>query len=64
MKTVFTVASVALLLFCASAARSENAAGRVRAVYYEAARGVLVDASMLRRPTAINLALMSRPTQS
>ena len=35
-----------------STALAEEAAGKVRGIYYEATRGVLVDASMLRRPSA------------
>jgi hypothetical protein len=31
---------------------AQEATGRVRAIYYEAARGVLVDPKMLRRPSA------------
>jgi hypothetical protein len=34
-------------------AHAEDATGFVRAVYFEAGRGVLVDASMLRRPGAV-----------
>ena len=34
----------------------EEAVGRVRAVYFQAAPGVMVDASMLRRPGAIRWA--------
>jgi hypothetical protein len=33
-------------------ALAEEATGKVRAIYYETSRGVLVDASMLRRPSA------------
>ena len=51
MKTVLTLTCLALLLFM-SALRAEDASGRVRAVYFEAARGVLVDKSMLRTPAA------------
>jgi len=43
--------ALALFLLAAlsvSVARAEEAAGSVRAVYYETARGVLVDGSMLR----------------
>jgi hypothetical protein len=32
---------------------AQEATGRVRAIYYEAARGVLVDPKMLRRPSAV-----------
>lgn len=33
-------------------ALAEEATGKVRGIYYEVSRGVLVDASMLRRPSA------------
>jgi phosphoribosylformylglycinamidine (FGAM) synthase-like enzyme len=36
-----------------SPANAEEAIGRVRTVYYEAARGVLVDAKMTRRASVI-----------
>lgn len=47
----------ALALCClaflfANAASAEETTGRVRSIYYESSRGVLVDASMLRRPAA------------
>ena len=44
----------ALLSLAAWSAPSsaDQAAGRVRGMYYEAARGVVVDASMLRKPSA------------
>jgi hypothetical protein len=32
---------------------AQEASGRVRAIYYEAARGVLVDPKMLRRPSTL-----------
>ncbi len=43
--------ALALLCFCAviAPARAEDAVGRVRAIYYEAARGVLVEAQMQNR---------------
>jgi hypothetical protein len=44
------------LLGFAFPAWGEEAVGRVRAVYYQAAPGVMVDASMLRRPGAIRWA--------
>jgi len=47
MRTVLTLACIAGLLYLSSASAQE-ATGRVRAVYYEASRGVLVDAGMLR----------------
>lgn len=39
-------------LFANAASAEETTTGRVRSIYYEAGRGVLVDASMLRRPLA------------
>ena len=47
MKTLYMLAFGALLLGAAAAARADDT-GRVRAFYYEAAPGVLVDASMAR----------------
>jgi hypothetical protein len=41
-------ALVLALLAAAFSAAAEDASGRVRAIYYEAARGVLVEGSMLR----------------
>jgi len=46
-----TLAGLALFLLAATAFAGD-ASGVVRGVYYEAGRGVLVDASMLRRPNA------------
>jgi hypothetical protein len=47
MKTLYMLAFGALLLGGATAVRADES-GRVRAFYYEAAPGVLVDASMAR----------------
>jgi hypothetical protein len=52
MRTVLTVFCLATLLYVGNAGAQE-ATGRVRGIYFEAARGVLVDASMLRRPGAV-----------
>jgi hypothetical protein len=46
-----TLGGLALLLLAATAFAGDTD-GVVRGVYYEAGRGVLVDASMLRRPSA------------
>jgi hypothetical protein len=51
MRTAAVVLLSATLLYAASSAAQE-ATGRVRGIYYEASRGVLVDAQMLRRPGA------------
>jgi hypothetical protein len=51
MKTVLWYSAI-LLLLGAPSAQAQEASGRVREVYFEAARGVLVDRSMLRRPDA------------
>jgi len=40
----------------ATPAGAEEVMGRVRALYYEAGRGVLVEAKMLHRPSAIRWA--------
>jgi hypothetical protein len=48
---------LALLVFAfASCAQAEETTGRVRAIYYEAARGVLLDAKLAHRPSAIRWA--------
>ena len=47
---------IAGLLSCAFPVWGEEAVGRVRAIYYQAAPGVMVDASMLRRPGAVRWA--------
>ena len=47
MKTVVSLLCLAALLYAGSTP-AQDATGRVRGVYYEASRGVLVDASMLR----------------
>jgi hypothetical protein len=44
---------VALVLFLLAAAASADSGGIVQGVYYEAARGVMVDARMLRRAHAV-----------
>jgi hypothetical protein len=51
-------AVLALLFLCAAVTRAgaEETVGRVRAVYYEAAPGVLVEARMLHRSSAIRWA--------
>jgi hypothetical protein len=46
-----TLAGLALFVLAATAFAGDTG-GVVRGVYYEAGRGVLVDASMLRRPGA------------
>jgi len=52
MRTVILV----VCLLWAWPAKAEEASGRVRAIYFEAAPGVMVDASMLRRPGAVRWA--------
>ena len=47
--------ALALCLFALSL-RAEEVQGRVRAIYYEAAPGVLVDSRFAHRPTAIRWA--------
>jgi hypothetical protein len=47
-----TLAGLAFFLLTTTAFAGD-ASGIVRGVYYEAARGVMVDASMLRRPGAV-----------
>jgi hypothetical protein len=47
-----TLAGLAFLLF-AAAAFAGDTGGIVQGVYFEAARGVMVDARMLRRPGAV-----------
>ena len=51
MRTALAVCSIAALCYLSNAF-AEEASGRVRGVYFEAAPGVLVDASMQRRPFA------------
>jgi len=48
-----TLAACLLALLALPAAHAEDASGLVRAVYFESARGVLVDASMLHKPGAV-----------
>ena len=55
MRTALTLFCIACLLYL-SPAGAEEATGRVRGIYYEASRGVLVDARMLRRPSAVRWA--------
>lgn len=50
MRTALAISCIAAALLAAPAA-AEETAGRVRGIYYEAARGVLVDAKMLRSPS-------------
>jgi hypothetical protein len=47
-----TLAACLLALLVVPAAHAEDTTGFVRGIYYEASRGVLVDASMLRRASA------------
>ena len=47
-----TLAGLALFLVAATAFAGDTS-GVVRGVFYEAGRGVMVDASMLRRPGAV-----------
>ena len=42
----------ASIMLWANPSRAEDATGRVRGVFHEAARGVVVDDSMLRKPAA------------
>ena len=51
MKATAVLLCIAAALAPANSS-AEEAAGRVRGIYYEAARGVLVDAKMLRRQGA------------
>jgi hypothetical protein len=55
MRTALVFFCFGLFLFL-SPANAQEATGRVRAIYYEAARGVLVDARMSHRPSAIRWA--------
>jgi len=52
MRTALGLALGAFLL-AALPARGEEVTARVRAIYYEAAGGVLVEPRMLRRPSAL-----------
>ena len=52
MRTALSFAFFALLVG-AFPLHADEASGRVRAIYYEGARGVLVDPKMLRRPSAV-----------
>jgi hypothetical protein len=47
-----TLAACLLFLLAVPAAHADDVTGFVRGIYYEASRGVLVDASMLRRSSA------------
>jgi len=47
-----TLAACLLAFLAVPAAHAEDVVGAVRGIYYEASRGVLVDASMMRRPSA------------
>ncbi|HEX6154427.1 MAG TPA: hypothetical protein VFZ54_00285 [Burkholderiales bacterium] len=47
-----TLAACLLALLAVPAAHAEDVTGLVRGIYYEASRGVLVDASMMRRASA------------
>ena len=55
MKSIFALLGFALVLFF-SPANAEEASGRVRAIYYEAAPGVLVDSRFTHRRSAIRWA--------
>lgn len=55
MRTALAFLCFGLFLFL-SPANAQEALGRVRAIYYEAARGVLVDARMSHRSSAIRWA--------
>jgi hypothetical protein len=64
MRTALGLAFLALLIG-AFPLHAQEVTGRVRAIYYEAARGVLVDPKMLRRPSAVrwvDVELQSRET--
>lgn len=52
MRTALSLVSVVCLL-AALPAYGEEVTARVRALYYEAAGGVLVEPKMLRRPSAL-----------
>jgi hypothetical protein len=52
MRLALSFAFLALLV-ASFPLHAQEATGRVRAIYYEAARGVLVDAKMLRRASAV-----------
>jgi hypothetical protein len=51
MRTAASLFFIAALLYMSSAGAQE-ATGRVRAIYYEAKSGILVDGKMLRTPSA------------
>ena len=55
MRTALGLFCFGLFLFL-SPANAQEATGRVRAIYYEAAHGVLVDARVTRRPSKIRWA--------
>ena len=55
MRIAVSFAFLALLVG-AFPLHAEEASGRVRAIYYEGARGVLVEPKMLRRPSAVRWA--------
>ena len=55
MRTALAFFGFGLFLFL-SPANAEDATGRVRAIYYEAARGVLVEAKLSHRTAAIRWA--------
>jgi hypothetical protein len=52
MRPLLACAFLSLTLWAAPASAHDDATGRVRGIYYEAARGVLIDASMLRKASA------------
>jgi hypothetical protein len=55
MRTALALFCFGLFLFL-SPANAQEVTGRVRAIYYEAAHGVLVDAKLTRRPSKIRWA--------
>ncbi len=60
MRTALAFFGFGLFLFLPPA-NAQEASGRVRAIYYEAARGVLVDARLSRRTSAIRWADVELP---
>ena len=55
MRTALALCMLGMLLFL-TPAQAEDAFGRVRAIYYEAAQGVLVDARLLKGQHAVRWA--------
>jgi hypothetical protein len=56
MRSLLALAGLGLLCAIACPAQADEAVGRVRAIYYEEAPGVLVDSRFRHRPTAIRWA--------